>query len=41
MQVHFAIDELKVSVPIWKKEIYEGESGSWKENAQAHQPETR
>ncbi|XP_059088350.1 molybdopterin synthase catalytic subunit-like [Tigriopus californicus] len=30
--VHFAIDELKATVPIWKKEVYEGESNAWKEN---------
>lgn len=30
--VHFAIDTLKATVPIWKKEIYEDESSTWKEN---------
>lgn len=33
--VQFAIDELKRSVPIWKKEIYGGEyegTAMWKEN---------
>lgn len=30
--VHFAIDELKATVPIWKKEVYEGETNAWKEN---------
>ncbi|KAL6063506.1 Molybdopterin synthase catalytic subunit [Balamuthia mandrillaris] len=31
--VHWAIDELKATVPIWKKEYYEGgESSIWKEN---------
>lgn len=33
--VHFAIDELKKTVPIWKKEIYGGDSegsSAWKEN---------
>ena len=30
--VNWAIDELKEKVPVWKKEIYEGEDGSWKEN---------
>lgn len=34
--VQFAIDELKRTVPIWKKEIYENEKdtaeGIWKEN---------
>jgi molybdopterin synthase catalytic subunit len=29
--VHYAIDEIKAVVPIWKKEIYE-EGGAWKEN---------
>lgn len=28
----FAIDELKRTVPIWKKEIYSNEQGEWKEN---------
>ncbi|KAI9228570.1 MAG: molybdopterin synthase catalytic subunit-like protein [Piptocephalis tieghemiana] len=35
--VHYLIDALKESVPIWKKEILEGEDGSeeglWKANA--------
>ena len=30
----WAIDELKASVPIWKKEVYEG-GEVWKENAEA------
>jgi len=29
--VHFAIDELKATVPIWKKELYE-DGSEWKEN---------
>jgi molybdopterin synthase catalytic subunit len=31
---HFAIDDLKATVPIWKKEFYEGEdeTSSWKAN---------
>jgi len=31
--VHFAIDEIKATVPIWKKEFYE-EGGVWKENVE-------
>lgn len=34
--VHFAIDDLKATVPIWKKEFYEGgdeTSAEWKSNA--------
>lgn len=31
--VHFAIDEIKAVVPIWKKEFYE-EGGVWKENTE-------
>ena len=31
---HWAIDELKARVPIWKKEIYKG-GEVWKENAEA------
>lgn len=30
--VHFAIDDLKATVPIWKKEVYTDGSNSWKEN---------
>lgn len=31
--VHYCIDQLKATVPIWKKEIYEDEEGgTWKEN---------
>lgn len=29
--VQYAIDEIKASVPIWKKEFYE-DGSSWKEN---------
>jgi len=30
----WAIDELKSTVPIWKKEIYEDSSSSWKHNCE-------
>lgn len=30
--VRFCIDTLKANVPIWKKEVYEGEEASWKQN---------
>ncbi len=33
---HWAIDELKARVPIWKKEFYEG-GEVWKENAESRQ----
>lgn len=33
--VRFAIDSLKASVPIWKKELYEGGDAEWKANAPA------
>lgn len=36
--VQFAIDELKAQVPIWKKEIYAGEGGAWKENKESAAP---
>ena len=44
--VHFAIDELKATVPIWKKEHYVGEGegegvgerSQWKKNAESPQP---
>jgi molybdopterin synthase catalytic subunit len=32
--VHYCIDALKASVPIWKKEIYEDGESSWKENCE-------
>ncbi|KAG7672204.1 hypothetical protein Ndes2526B_g06811 [Nannochloris sp. 'desiccata'] len=32
--VHWAIDELKATVPIWKKEFFEG-GEVWKENAES------
>lgn len=28
----WCIDNLKKTVPIWKKEVYDGESPEWKEN---------
>ena len=31
---HWAIDELKASVPIWKKEFFE-DGSVWKENAES------
>jgi len=45
--VHFAIDALKATVPIWKKEIYGGSEGTdssnsipensaWKSNEECH-----
>lgn len=34
----FAINELKKSVPIWKKEIYAGEAAAWKENKESAVP---
>ncbi|XP_004923393.2 molybdopterin synthase catalytic subunit isoform X1 [Bombyx mori] len=30
--VSYTIDQLKASVPIWKKEIYDGQPAQWKEN---------
>jgi molybdopterin synthase catalytic subunit len=32
--VHWAIDELKASVPIWKKEFF-SDGSIWKENAES------
>jgi hypothetical protein len=32
---HFAIDELKARVPIWKRELYE-DGSAWKENSEFH-----
>ncbi|CAL5228356.1 g11472 [Coccomyxa viridis] len=37
---HWAIDELKARVPIWKKEFYEG-GDVWKENAESRQSTTQ
>jgi molybdopterin synthase catalytic subunit len=34
---HFAIDTLKATVPIWKKEFYKGEEKVWKENKEWHE----
>ncbi|KAH8357835.1 hypothetical protein KR200_006064 [Drosophila serrata] len=37
--VSFAIDQLKTRVPIWKKEIYDGDHNSeWKENKESFRP---
>lgn len=33
--VHFAIDELKAQVPIWKKEVYDTGDPCWKENKES------
>lgn len=30
--VHYAIDTVKATVPIWKKEVYEDDSSTWKQN---------
>jgi len=30
--VQYAIDTLKSSIPIWKKEVYASEGAEWKEN---------
>lgn len=30
----YAIDELKAIVPIWKKEMYQDDSGAWKSNSE-------
>eukprot|EP00804_Cyclotella_cryptica_P016925 CCRYP_001879-RA/>CCRYP_001879-RA protein AED:0.19 eAED:0.19 QI:325/1/1/1/1/1/2/629/176 len=37
----FLIDELKARVPIWKKEIYEGDESIWKENVEWHEGRRR
>lgn len=38
----YLIDELKGRVPIWKKEIYEGDEESvWKENVEWHEGRRR
>lgn len=34
----FAIDALKGSVPVWKLEVYQGDSRVWKENAEWNGP---
>ena len=33
----YLIDELKARVPIWKKEIYEGDESAWKESVEWHE----
>ncbi len=30
--VNFAIEQLKATVPIWKKEVYENGEAQWKDN---------
>ena len=30
--IEYLIDELKARVPIWKREVYEGDDSVWKEN---------
>ncbi|MEW5305126.1 MAG: hypothetical protein WDW36_007687 [Sanguina aurantia] len=35
--VHWAIDELKATIPIWKQEHYEG-GAVWKENQDVRKP---
>jgi molybdopterin synthase catalytic subunit len=32
--VEYLIDELKARVPIWKREVYEGDDSVWKENVE-------
>lgn len=40
--VEYLIDELKVRVPIWKREVYEGDDDSvWKENIEWHEGKKR
>ena len=34
----FAINALKAHVPIWKKEVYDGEAPAWKENKESAAP---
>ncbi|XP_015120144.1 molybdopterin synthase catalytic subunit [Diachasma alloeum] len=34
--VQFAIDTVKSSVPIWKKEVYDDQGAVWKENKECH-----
>ena len=36
--VEFCIDDLKASVPIWKKEVYDGAAAEWKENKESAAP---
>lgn len=36
--VEFLINELKARIPIWKREVYQGDEGSvWKENIEWHE----
>ena len=40
--VEYLIDELKVRIPIWKREVYEGDEDSvWKENIEWHEGKKR
>jgi molybdopterin synthase catalytic subunit len=38
----YLINELKARIPIWKREVYEGDGGSvWKENVEWHEGQRR
>nr|CAD7203923.1 unnamed protein product [Timema douglasi] len=37
LAVQFAIDALKSSVPIWKKEVYATDTPQWKSNSESKQ----
>ncbi|KAJ8714233.1 hypothetical protein PYW08_007853 [Mythimna loreyi] len=39
--VSHCIETLKASVPIWKKEVYEGDAPVWKENIECTVPDTK
>jgi len=39
--VSFLIDELKATVPIWKREVYDGDEAVWKENIEWHEGKSR
>ncbi|XP_026743239.1 molybdopterin synthase catalytic subunit [Trichoplusia ni] len=39
--VSYCIERLKASVPIWKKEVYEGDAPVWKENVECTVPDLR
>ena len=39
--VHYAIDSLKKSVPIWKKEIYDKGTEEWKANSECSWAESK
>lgn len=39
--VEYLINELKARIPIWKREVYEGDDSAWKENVEWHEGKSK